>query len=108
MAWKKGQSGNPAGKRPGVQRPTSYDLLVIRMGESRSPSEFLRKVKLNEQARPDLRTQAARDLLPYELPKADRKAACQLNLPAAICAFAHRSICVLADRCCIYQRKQLC
>jgi hypothetical protein len=53
------------------------------MEGSTDPKLFLEKLMNNEQARPDLRTQAARDLMRYYHAPADRKASCTLNLPAA-------------------------
>ena len=67
MAWKKGQSGNPAGREPGI--PTGRNAcqsLVIRVQNARDPKKFLQAVMATEGAPLQVRTFAANSLMPYD------------------------------------------
>ena len=80
-----GQSGNPAGRRPGL-RPSKNagDLLVIRVQNERDPKEFLEKVMSGQVVPLQIRAQAAGLLMPFCYARVtDRPISNPLRLPEA-------------------------
>ena len=85
MGFKPGQSGNPAGRRPGL-RPSKNagDLLVIRVQNERDPKEFLEKVMSGQVVPLQIRAQAAGLLMPFCYARVtDRPISNPLRLPEA-------------------------
>jgi hypothetical protein len=67
MAWKKGQSGNPAGSQPGFNRRQSVgDMFIFRASKSGNALVFFREVMNSEAVPLGLRLMAGGYLAPYE------------------------------------------
>ena len=67
MTFKKGQSGNPAGMRPGTRRkrPTALVLRIMKERNDTDPLALLSTIVTTAEAPLELRVQAAGMLAPY-------------------------------------------
>lgn len=72
--WKKGESGNPAGRKSKKEELTKIIYEKIKSGEIKSPLEFMLALMLNPHAKMDDRKWGAAQAAPY----------CHKRMPIAI------------------------